>query len=377
MSLSRLYKIIILLLAVSVFFGGCSGDRHLKDLAVAEGMAIDKYYDSVRLGVQVLNVGMSEQSQKPEGNKTVNFNAEGKTVADAVGQLGTQISKRIFFGQNKITVIGSELAREGAQSYMDFFTHSDYARPDVPVCIADGEADFILQSGENGANVPCENILYLVNNNQKSGQSIVVTVNDLLNLYNDKTSDIYMPVLKRDNKNTAVKTAGIALFANGKLARITNGEETAGFVIMQNKATEVSLNFTDDKYGLTSAELSNIRTRKRAEVSEGKIIFCVSVTADLTLNEFADNKNISLSKEDYARLEASAREKTEEICRKAFAACQSSGGDCLRIGEYLAKANAQLYNSVSDEWSKYYAAVRFDVNADVEIKKINDNSRLE
>ena len=66
---------------------------------------------------------------------------------------------------------------------------SEDARADVAICVAKKSAKFILESKENDSNVPSENILHLIDNNEKSGRSILVNENDFLMLYKDETSD--------------------------------------------------------------------------------------------------------------------------------------------------------------------------------------------
>ncbi|MCD7797387.1 MAG: hypothetical protein LUG95_07290 [Clostridiales bacterium] len=80
---------------------------------------------------------------------------------------------------------------------LDYFFRSSDSRNDVAVCVSSSSAKDILESTENDSAVPCENILYLLENNEISGLSVLVTTGELMNLYADRTSDIYMPVLEK------------------------------------------------------------------------------------------------------------------------------------------------------------------------------------
>lgn len=146
---------------------------------------------------------------------------------------------------------------------MDYFIRSSDARGDVAVCICDGEARGILDSGENDSSVPGENIVYLLSNGQDAGVSALVTTGDLLNLYTDKTSDMFMPVIKMNENEKNAVAAGIGLFSGDRLVHITSDEETMGFLFISNKAKNCNLEFETDEFGKVGVELRDIKTKKQ------------------------------------------------------------------------------------------------------------------
>lgn len=115
-------KTVICIIICAVISVSCSSSRHLKDLMLAEGMGVDLTNDGkISVTLQALNVGISNASETPQGNMTVNTDADGDTVSSALSSLGKKASKRIFFGQNKIIVLGRELAESDMEKYIDFF----------------------------------------------------------------------------------------------------------------------------------------------------------------------------------------------------------------------------------------------------------------
>lgn len=87
----------------------------------------------------------------------------------------------LFSGHNKIIVLSKELAQNDIKNYIDYFLRSEDSRADVAICVSNEKAKFILESKENDANVPSENILFLINNNEETGQSILVNENEFFN----------------------------------------------------------------------------------------------------------------------------------------------------------------------------------------------------
>lgn len=378
MNLSKCIKIIVSFLLCISLFAGCSSNRHLKDLLVVEGLAID-YNEEQNLDVtlQTLNVGMSNASETPQGNMTVNVTSKGKTISSSISNLSKSVSKRIFFGHNKLTILGNDLILNDINNYIDFFLRSEDARADVCICASKSSAKTILESKENDASVPSENILYLINNNQKTGQSIIVYENDLLKLYNDETSDIYLPMLERKDDKSTVKAAGIALFSNDKLSYITNEKETKGFVMLKNKADDISLQIDDEKFGLIDVKLSNIKCKNNVKYINSTPTFCTDISADLILGEIEKGADIKLTQNDYLRINDLAEKECENTALSAFKACQNAGSDALRVGKYLAKDLPQIYSLQKDNWKQNFKKVNFCASSNINLEKVSDNSQIE
>ena len=111
MNLSKCIKIFLSLFLCFLLFTGCTGNRHLKDLFIVEGLGIDYYDNNLSVTIQGLKVNMSNASDTPLGNMVVNTSAGGATVSSAINNTTKAVSKRAFFGHNKIIVLSKELAQ--------------------------------------------------------------------------------------------------------------------------------------------------------------------------------------------------------------------------------------------------------------------------
>ncbi len=377
MNLSKFIKLFISLFLCLVLFTGCTGNRHLKDLLIVEGLGIDYKNDEISVTLQSLKVNMSNASDTPQGNMTFNTSSNGKTVSSAISDLTKSVSKRAFFGHNKIIVLSYALAQNDMENYVDYFLRSEDARADVAICVSKENADFILESKENDANVPSENILYLINNNEKTGQSILVNENEFLMLCQDKSSDIYLPVVERKDEKSTVNAAGIALFSENKLAYVTNDIETKGFVILKNKSNDVLLQINDEKLGKIDIKLSNVKCKNYASTDDNNVFFNAKISADMVLGEIENAMENKLSKDDYARLCTLAENACNDAVTKAYNACINAESDALRVGKYIARDCPDYYESYSEEFKKNFQNVKFNVTSQIKLEKISDNSQLE
>ena len=377
MNLSKCIKIFFSLFLCFLLFTGCTGSRHLKDLFIVEGLGIDYYDNNLSVTLQGLKVNVSNASDTPLGNMVVNTSASGTTVSNAINNIAKAVSKRAFFGHNKIIVLSKELAQNDIKNYIDYFLRSEDSRADVAICVRHEKAKFILESKENDANVPSENILFLINNNEETGQSILVNENEFLMLYEDKYSDIYLPVIERKDDESTVKSAGIALFSDNRLAYITNDIETKGFVILNNKAKDVLIQISDEKFGKIDVKLSNIKCKKSASIVENKAYFNVEINADIILGEIEKGTQNKLSKKDNKRLCALVEKACNEMISETYNACIYAKSNALRIGKFIARDCPEYYEKHLSDSNGGFQEAELNVNSYINLEKISDNSQLE
>lgn len=376
MSLLKVFKAIVSILLIPVMFTGCMNSIHLKDLMIVEAMSVDKSENNVRVGVQTLKLHMTSGGEAPDGNMTIISSESGETIIDAMTNLSKNLSKKIFFGQNKLIIFSRELCEQDFGTNMDYFIRSSDARGDVSVCIAENKAEDILKSKENGANVPGENIVHLMNNGQDSGISVFVTTGDLLNMHSDKTSDIYMPVLKKNTQSDSASIAGIGLFNNNNLVYITDDDETRGISFILGKADNCNLEFDTSDYGKVGVELRDIRTSNKVSIKDGGVVFYTDLKAQLMINEIEKGAVTQVNAQMLDEIRKAAQEYVGWLCNRGFEACQSCGSDALRVGEFLAKDSPESYERLSDEWDMYFKTVKYSVKTSVDLMKISNNTQI-
>lgn len=373
----KVFRIIVCIVLICFVFTGCMHQTNLKNLIVIEGIGIDNSNDGLQLTVQSLNPGKSTGVEKPEGNMTINTVEQGKTIVEAISNLNKAMSKELFFGHNKIIVFSREICETDLNNKLDYFLRSSDARADVAVCMADGDAKKVMENTEDGAHVPVENMVYLIGNGQKMGTSIYVTTNDLLNLYSDKTTDMYLPVLKERADQDNVELGGIAIFSNDKLAYVLDDEETLGFMIITGKIKNCYIEVYDEALGNVGVEVIPTKVKKEIQIVDGGVVFNVEVNGHLMINEVQNGVANILNEKHLKSICSKTEEKISYLCSRAFSACQKYESDALRVGEYLAKDNPKSYKLLSDEWDEYFKTVKLSVKSDIILKKISDNTQIE
>ena len=181
------FKILLSVMLILLLFTGCTERNDLSDLSIVEGMGIDYNDDEVTVTVQTLNLAKEGSGAEAlSGNVTMNTSGKGSNISDAIENVTESLSKKLFFGQNRIIVFGMGMAENYLEKNVDYLLRSSDSRSDVKICISEKDAAEIIDSHENDALVPAESITSLLNKGEKNGFAADVTTNELLNLYLDK-----------------------------------------------------------------------------------------------------------------------------------------------------------------------------------------------
>lgn len=359
---------------IASLFCGCTQRKNLKDLSVVEGMGIDFDGEYVVITVQGLNLAKEGSGAEAlSGNVTMNTTGKGKNITSAIENASESLSKTLFFGQNRILVFGMDMAKDYMDKSLDYLLRSASSRADVSVCISEDEALKIMESTENDSLVPAQTISQLLDTEEKNGLGIDISVYELLNLYTDKTSDIYFPVVRAGEKNVSISS--IAIYDDDNIVSFLDKTQTRGFLFLKNKITTGMLVVNSEEFGEIGVGIIDTRTRAKVKSEGGKIIYSVKIKSNLVLDEVENGVTNQIVEKDIAEIEKLVQKEIENICTDTFTECVSKGSDCLRIGEMLAMCCPDEYAKLSDNWDDNLKNVQFEISAKCNLKRINENSK--
>lgn len=371
----KIFKPIICILLVCLTFAGCGAHNNLRDLSIVEGMGVDYSDDKIEVTVQMLNLfKQGTGSEALSGNVTINTDGKGDDVSAAIKNISQKISKNLFFGQNRIIVFGKDFAENQFQSNLDYFLRSGNSRADIILCISEETAKETMASKENDALVPAENIASLLILGETKGISARVTANELLNLYKDKTSDMYLPVIKCGKENVSV--SGIAIYNKDKLVKILDDDkQIQGLLLLKNRAKSGVIMVEHTDLGKTAIEITKAHSKGKASYKNGKIVYDEKIKINIKLNEAENGIQTPITNKELNEIEALTEEKISKICEEAFYECTKNGSDCIRIGENLAMRDPAAYEKLSDNWNEVLKTAQINVKVDCKISRINENSK--
>lgn len=228
---------------------GCSvGKRELNDLALVMAVGIDKGSKErlVKITAQIARPadarGQTGAPSGQTGDPIWSASAEGETIFQAIRNLSTFSSRRVFWAHNFIIVINEDLAKEGIRDIIDFFTRNPELRMRTWVVVTPNKASQIVSTVTGLEVVPGEALDKLFRYTSISLQAPRTQMLDLQAAY---LSDSAQPLLARvrfvkrgvSNKKIGqsgdfnqVELAGAGVFKGDKLVGTLKPFEVRGVI---------------------------------------------------------------------------------------------------------------------------------------------------
>ncbi len=304
------------------------------------------------------------------GTSSVNFIAEGETIADCVSDIYCKTGWVPKFVFCNLIVLGEETVKKNVFDALDFFLRNEYMSDGCYVAMSEGSAEDLLTSTSAIADTTSQAIAKLFSDaNVKSGKTMKMSLREFAIGYHGVTKSGYMPYIRQHEQESSENGGGggaqqgggggsqppeekiycaerTALFYEGKQVGLLEPEETFTFSLLEGKIfngyllTEedgkpVSLTVLDDKGGVS---LDTKGTPK------------VTVSVNLTVRLF--NRAIPSEMEDVARNEVSdelrenAKKLVQERAQKVFEKSRTSGCDLFKLNQALYRSSAKKY----EEW---------------------------
>lgn len=171
-------KMLWVTLMIFVVFSltGCLGKREINDLAMVMAVGIDKGENGqVKITTQIVRPADSRGSTGAPSGQTGDpiwsATAESETLFDAIRNLSTFSSRRVFWAHNYAIVINEDYAREGIGDVVDFFTRNPELRMRTWVMVTPDEASKLVSTITGLEVIPGEALNKLFRYNRISVQA--------------------------------------------------------------------------------------------------------------------------------------------------------------------------------------------------------------
>ena len=187
---------IIIIISILFSFSACSNSHRLTNMAIVQAVGIDEENGVIKVSLQYLVINKGTGTNEGiNGNITGVTAGKGYTIADAVKNVEKVIAESLFFGQNKLIIIGKNVDI-ASRELLSFLSDGNTVRPDVYIIRSKGNAEEIINNKQQGKRVPAENIC-----KQLKRDNLCFTVNDFLNT--EKKNDL--PLIEAVNDYTVFR----------------------------------------------------------------------------------------------------------------------------------------------------------------------------
>ncbi|PTM59131.1 Ger(x)C family spore germination protein [Desmospora activa] len=371
----HLHKWVVLVVILSLL-PGCWDAREIENRSSVVATAIDThpqgYEVTVQIPVPMKIAGSGGQGGSDGGQGAVDIlSAHGSTLSDAFDKIRYQSNQDIFFGNNRLVLIGEKLAKRGIDPMLDFIRRSPEVRRRQWTVVVKGKAKDSLRVNTKLEQIPMEYILSMLEEGIKDGIFLREGLNDFLEDLTNPAKDPALNYLAITNGQ--IKWLGLALFHGEKMKGLFDRKVTRAVIQVKygdlGESTDASCVKVPGEIVFDPKKLKrNITTHEvdgkpkiRVEVEvEGKV---VERDCNMRLDE---PKNLAI-------LEKSIKREYEVRTRHAIKRAQKLGTDVFNFGDIIRTHHPRLWKKI--DWNKEFPRVDVDVVYHVVIRRIGMQAR--
>lgn len=348
----------------------------IRNRSVVQGIGIDLNDDgtyTVTLEtINTENYSNAEKSASPVMNvRTVS----GKTVNSAIKSAYDIDGKMPVMSQNRVIVIGKELAEKGVMPALDYFIRDAENYPSVLISAAEMKAADFFKKATSETTVVSRDIENIILTSDEDISVSSITLCELVNRYKSAGSSFYMPIVSTvkegDKEEVAVKSTGI--FKDGKLVCSLNEDETASLNFLCNKVKKGAVDFSCEDEAAAISLIKSSTVRRVNYDSENPTFFTkIKIEADIAEVEGGTTRN--LSKDEVEKLGKSAEEKIkgniESLCRKLYS---QNKADAAGLSRLIYIHYPERFRQNEKNLSEIMAKSQYSVEVEVSIRRIGQD----
>jgi spore germination protein KC len=367
------------------FLTSCVGKREITDLAIVLAVGLDKgsKEGSVKVTTQLARPadarGQTGAPSGQTGEPVLSLVAEGNTIFEAVRNLSSYSSRRVFWAHNFVIVVNEELAKEGISDILDFFTRNPELRMKTWIVVTPDKAGEVVSTMSGLEVVPGETLQKLFRYTKLSNLAPQSEIMDTLAAFLNKSSQpflarVFLDKVKVSNEKPEkgasikqIKLEGAGIFKGDKLVGVLKGNETRGVLFFREKLESgiITIPCTDTEKEDISIELENQKFDVKPILKNNTITFTANLETVVSVVEAGCPFSIDNQKQ-VNKLE----DQIESTIKKIQ---QEYKADVLELGKVLNNKYPAKWKQVEDKWADIFPSVEITVHVDT---KISDGNLL-
>ncbi|MGG1397821.1 Ger(x)C family spore germination protein [Bacillus salipaludis] len=374
-------KMFLLAITVSLLTG-CWNRIEVNDIAIVTAIGLDLVEDDmIRLSLQVAiptKLGPTGGSKGGKERSTFVISEKGATVSEAYRNLQMKLSRRVFFSQSRVLLIGEALARRGIATIIDFYARFHQPRMNSFIMFTKGYASEVIKNIPILESVSAEETKELA----KLSVGVKVYVRDFLNMLLTDGFEPFAPEYKLtplevDTKDDIGKIQvinGAAVFKKDKLIGWMDDTETRGILWLRNEIEGgvISIKVPKNKGGgIISFDIIRSETKLLPILKDGQLKLKVKVTSEMIVTEnyskvvLLNQKNLEEIQKD---IEKEIRTRIQLVVNSAQKEFQS---DIFGFGQAVYRKYPKAWNTVyKKNWDQDFPKLEVKIHSKVYVRRI-------
>lgn len=380
-------KIFYIILFLIMLFGltGCWSVKELTDIAIVSALGIDKTEDGYRVSVQIINPGEIAAKKGGAGVGMTVFDAEGRSVAEAVRKLTTVTPRKPYLSHLRVIIFGEELAKAGIKKPLDFLSRENEMRTDFVIVIARGmKAEDQLKVLTPMEKISANKIFTAIETAEKNwAPTKIVLLDELISSLVSKGKEPVITGLEiignpengstienvqRAKPETTIKTDFLGVLKDDKFIDWLDEAESKGFNYITDNINKTVGFIECEGGGTVTVETIRSKTDIKGTIKNGKPKINLKVITESNISDVECPIDLSKS-ETILDLEEKLNKKTEDIILSSVAKAKELNSDIFGFGEVIERAEPKRWESLKKNWNEEFINTDVEVKADIKIRR--------
>lgn len=366
---------VILIFIYSFLLTGCWNAREINELGFVLSIGLDKNDEGFKVTAQMASPETFSKTPSGSGSPEISkpfwiVKSSGKTIFEAIRNMASISSRRIFWAHIKVIIISEELARSNTLEVFDFFTRNPELRLRTLIAVTPGEAEKLIEIIPEMEKDPALYLEKIIENKSLTGKSYSIMLKDFLQDYLDPnigpvTSRI---IIDKSEGKPVLKTSGAYVFDDSKVSASLNEGETRGLLWIKNKMKDsIMVVYCPEDNKPVTLEIKGSKSSFKSSVDDGiphfeiKIDVKASITEQSCQTDFNDSQKLNeLSKV----LETAVYRDIQSV----ITAAKYLKIDFLGFSTVLNRQHRKEFHQLPSKWDDIFSdsEVIITVNADIQ-----------
>lgn len=358
-----------------LLLSGCLNSVELNERAIVQAMGIDFDNGMYVVTLQIFDPKGGGSSTAVDASKVNShtISAEGKTVTEAFSNAALKQGKEIFYGHNKLLVIGNDAAKEGIWPIANFLnSHYDF-RPNVDMAVSATKASDIVSAEIEDGILPAISVQTMLLNGEENGQLYRGYFFDVIKSLEEENSSACMPLLEliEEDGEKHVSAAGTALFKSDKYAQSLDLNSTKALLIIKDMVKFSSIGVDCGEIGRIALNINKCDTRIETGTDENRVNFNIKVNINSSINEVRSDTRRGIGADDIKKIESYQNGEIERsISNVIKKVCVKGGADPFGFNMHCRFYEKDFYNKNKENWEDVLKNAEFSVECTSTVQNV-------
>lgn len=373
----------LLILIPSLLLTGCWNAREINELGFVLSIGIDKTEDGFKVTAQMASPETFSKSQSGSGGSQTKpfwiITSSGKTIFEAIRNMASISSRRIFWAHIKVIVISEELARSNTLEIFDFFARNPELRLRTLIAVTPEEAAKIIEVVPEMEKDPALYLEKIIENNNLTGKSYSIMLKDFLEDYlNPNVGPVTSRIILDKSKTSpVVKTSGAYVFDGHKVTASLNEEETRGLLWIKNKMKgSIMVVYCPEDNKPVTLEIKGAKTSYKSYLDKGIPHFTIKVKVNANITEQSCLTDFN-DQQELIKLTKALETAIYKDIQSTVTTAKNLSIDYPSLCRILRRQHDKEWKQISSNWNKIYRDIEVTINVEANINHVSLAKPLE